>query len=57
LRASKGSGGELGATLAAAIPEDRAARAGAHTKTETMLLGTTTVIRLESTLAHDCLSF
>jgi hypothetical protein len=53
LRASNGSGGQLGATLAAAITEDGAAGAGAHAKAEAVLLGTTAVVRLESTLAHD----
>jgi hypothetical protein len=52
LRASNGSGGQLGATLAAAITEDRTAGAGAHAEAEAVLLGATTVVRLESTLAH-----
>jgi hypothetical protein len=53
LRASNGSGGQLGATLAAAIPEDGAASAGAHAEAEAVLLRTTTGVRLESALAHD----
>ena len=52
-RASNGSGRQLGATLAATVREDRAAGAGAHAEAEAVLLGTTTVVRLESTLAHD----
>lgn len=56
LRASNGSGRQLGATLAPAIGEDRAARAGAHAQTEAVLLGATTVVGLESALAHDCSS-
>lgn len=46
------SGRQLGAALAAAIGEDRAAGTGAHAKAEAVLLGATTVVRLESTLAH-----
>jgi len=47
------SGGELGAALAAAGSEDRAASAGAHAKTEAVGLGTTPVVRLEGPLAHE----
>ena len=53
VRGSKGSGGELGATLAATVREDRATRARAHAQTEAVLLGATTVVGLESALAHD----
>jgi len=47
------SGRQLGATLAATIPQDRAAGTGAHAKTEAVLFGATTVVRLKSTLAHN----
>ena len=56
LRASNGSGRQLGATLAPTIGEDRAAGAGAHAQTEAVLLGATTVVGLEGALAHDCSS-
>jgi hypothetical protein len=49
-------GRELGATLATTSREDRAAGAGTHTETETVDLCTTTVVRLESSLAHSCIS-
>ena len=45
-------GRELYAALAAAGPEDGAARAGAHTKTESVHLGTAAVVGLKSALAH-----
>jgi hypothetical protein len=48
--------GKLGATLAAASSEDRATGTGAHTKTEAVHLGATTVVRLESSLAHSGIS-
>lgn len=48
--------GELGTTLAATSCEDRAAGAGAHTETETVDLCPTTVVRLEGSLAHSCIS-
>src|SRR5699024_882528 len=44
--------GELGATLATAGLNDRAAGAGAHTSAETVNLCTTTVVGLERSLAH-----
>ncbi len=47
---------ELGAALAAACVEDGATGAGAHTGTETVLLGATTVVGLESALAHSVLT-
>ncbi len=40
------------ATLGPAVSQDGATGAGAHTKTEAVLLGTTAVIRLKSPLAH-----
>ena len=46
------SDGDFVAALAAACRKDRAAGAGAHAKTEAVLLVATTVVRLESTL-HD----
>ena len=48
--------GELGATLATTSRQDRAARTGAHAETETVDLGPTTVVRLEGSLAHSCIS-
>lgn len=45
--------GEFGATLGAASREDGAAGASAHAKAEAVLLGATTVVRLEGTLAHS----
>ena len=44
--------GEFGATLATTSREDGAAGAGAHAQPETVHLGTTTVVRLEGSLAH-----
>jgi len=52
-RASNGSGRQLGAALAAAVREDGTAGAGTHAEAEAVLLGTTTVVGLESALAHD----
>ena len=49
------SGGELGAALAAASGQDRAAGAGAHTKTEAVGLRAAAVVRLEGALAHGAL--
>jgi len=46
--------GKLGAALAATSAQDRAAGAGAHTETESVHLRATTVVRLESSLAHEC---
>jgi len=43
---------KFGATLGTASSQDGAAGAGAHTKAEAVLLGTTAVIRLKSPLAH-----
>lgn len=43
---------EFGTALAAARRQDGTTSAGAHAKTETVLLGTTAVIRLKSPLAH-----
>jgi hypothetical protein len=40
------------ASLAATCSEDRATRTGAHTQTEAVHLGATTVVGLESTLRH-----
>jgi hypothetical protein len=48
--------GKLGATLAATCSQDRAAGTGTHTKTEAVHLGATTVVRLESSLAHSGIS-
>jgi hypothetical protein len=48
--------GELGATLAATGRQDRAAGARTHTETETVDLCPTTVVRLEGSLAHSCIS-
>jgi hypothetical protein len=48
--------GELGATLATASREDRASRTGSHAETETVNLGATAIVRLESSLAHSCIS-
>ncbi len=45
--------GELGAALRAASRKDRTAGAGAHAKTEAVLLGATTVVGLEGALAHE----
>lgn len=47
------SGGQAGATLAAAGRQDGAAGTGTHTQAETVGLGTTTVVRLEGALAHS----
>jgi len=47
-----GSGRESLTTFAAASGEDRAAGAGAHPKTESVLLVPATVVRLERPLAH-----
>jgi len=43
---------QFGTALAAAGSQDGTAGAGAHAKTEAVLLGTTAVIRLKSPLAH-----
>ncbi|MCU1633758.1 MAG: hypothetical protein JWM61_2410, partial [Micrococcaceae bacterium] len=43
---------EFGTALATARRQDGTTSAGAHAKTETVLLGTTAVIRLKSPLAH-----
>jgi hypothetical protein len=43
---------EFGTALAAARRQDGTTSAGAHAKAETVLLGTTAVIRLKSPLAH-----
>ena len=48
-----GSGRQLGAALAAARREDRAAGTGAHAQAEAVGLGPTAVVRLEGALAHD----
>ncbi len=45
-------GRQFDAALAATCREDGTSRAGAHTKTEAVLLGTTAIIRLKSPLAH-----
>jgi hypothetical protein len=47
------SGRQLGATLAASAGDDRAASARAHPQPESVRLGTTTVVGLVRTLAHD----
>jgi len=52
-RASKNSGRKLRAATAAARCEDGAPGACAHAEAEAVLLGTTTVVRLESTLGHE----
>lgn len=49
----KRSGGQVGATLATAGREDRAAGTGAHTQPEAVGLRATTVVRLEGALAHS----
>ena len=46
------SGRDFRPAFAAAVREDRAASASTHAQAETVLLGTTTVIRLESTFSH-----
>lgn len=51
-RQLNGSGRQALATLATTRGEDRTARAGAHPKTEAVLLVPTTVVRLERPLAH-----
>lgn len=48
----KRSGGQVGATLATAGRENRAAGTGAHTQPEAVGLRATTVVRLEGALAH-----
>lgn len=45
--------GKLRATLAATCDDDRAAGAGAHACAEAVHLGTSAVVGLESTLAHQ----
>ena len=55
-RSERGLRGEFGATLATACAEDRAAGAGAHAKAEAVHLGTLAYVRLESSLAHSCIS-
>jgi hypothetical protein len=52
----EGLGGEFGATLATTCRQDRAAGASAHAKTETVDLCATTIVRLEGSLAHSCIS-
>lgn len=49
-------GRQLYATLGAAGCQNGAASAGAHTKAEAVLLGTTAVVRLKSPLAHGSYS-
>jgi hypothetical protein len=44
--------GEFGATLATTSRQDGATGAGAHAQPESVHLGTTTVVRLEGSLAH-----
>ena len=48
--------GELGAPLAAAGSEDAAACAGTHAQAEAVHLGTTPIVRLESSLGHGDIS-
>jgi hypothetical protein len=48
--------GEFGATLAATGSKDGATGAGAHTEAETVHFGATTVVWLEGSLAHSCIS-
>jgi len=50
---TEGSGGELGAALAAARGEDRAAGTGAHPQAEAVGLRAAPVVRLEGPLAHE----
>lgn len=50
-----GSGGELGATLAAPTRKDCAARTGAHPQPETMGLRAAPVVRLKRPLGHESL--
>jgi hypothetical protein len=45
--------GEFGASLATTSTQDGAAGASAHSQAESVHLGATTVVRLESSLAHD----
>ncbi len=47
------SGGQAGATLAAAGRENRAAGTGTHPQPEAVGLRATTVVRLEGALAHS----
>ncbi len=49
-------GGEFGATLATTSGQDGTAGAGTHAKPEPVHLGATTVVRLESSLAHSGIS-
>src|SRR5690554_2471004 len=51
-RGSTMSSGKLGASLATTIGQDGTPGARAHTETESVLLGTATVIRLVSALTH-----
>jgi hypothetical protein len=51
--ASRGSDRDAGAALAAPRGDDRSPGAGAHPQPEAVLLVATTVVRLESTLAHS----
>ena len=53
LASTEGLCGEFGATLGAACRQDGTTGAGAHAKAEAVLLGATTVVRLERTLAHS----
>jgi len=48
--------GQFGATLATTCTKDGTAGAGAHTEPESVHLGTTTVVRLEGSLAHSGIS-
>ena len=48
-----GSGRQLGAALAPAVGQDGAAGTSAHAQTEAVLTGTTTVVGLVRTLAHE----
>jgi len=48
--------GEFGATLATTRGQNGTAGTGTHTKTEAVLFCTTTIVRLESSLAHSGIS-
>lgn len=55
-RAIIGSRSQTVAALATTRGQDGATRTGAHPQPEAMGLVTAPVVRLESTLAHDCMS-
>ena len=50
--ATRQSGRDVGAALTTTVGQDASAGAGAHAKTESVLLGTTTIVWLVRTLTH-----